>query len=179
MGGGRIGQPDNDADDQQTTGHYYNFTNIRFAAPPTGQNRFRPPQPPARNRETVQDGSEGRICPASSPSWFTFNREWTPAYLEGEGFNGTMQQLNAINSTIPERAADPRTNEDCLFLDVLVPEKIYDLKDIARNFTPAPVLVWIYGKQGARNANRCIGLHRSSQVVATLLAIRTLTIQAG
>lgn len=134
------------ADDEQTTGGYYNFSNIRFAEPPTGQNRFRRPQPPAQNRDVVQDGSQGRICPASSPSWFTFNRQWITSYLEGEGFNGTMQQLNAINSTIPERAADPRTNEDCLFLDVMVPEKIYGLKDIARNFTPAPVLVWIYGK---------------------------------
>ena len=36
----------------------------------------------------------------------------------------------------------PRTSEDCLFLDVVVPQKIFENKDEACN---APVLVWIYG----------------------------------
>ena len=37
---------------------------------------------------------------------------------------------------------DPRTTEDCLFLDVDVPKNIYDN---AGNGKGAPVLVWIYG----------------------------------
>jgi acetyl esterase/lipase len=34
---------------------------------------------------------------------------------------------------------DPRTTEDCLFLDVIAPETIFNQN------TSAPVLVWIYG----------------------------------
>jgi cholinesterase len=37
---------------------------------------------------------------------------------------------------------DPRTSEDCLFLDVMVPKKIFDSKG---NGKGAAVLVWIYG----------------------------------
>ena len=44
-----------------STGQFYNFSNIRYAAPPTGNLRFRAPQPPARNRSTVQKGSPDRI----------------------------------------------------------------------------------------------------------------------
>ena len=36
---------------------------------------------------------------------------------------------------------DPRTSEDCLFLDVLLPKKVWE----TRNHSHAPVLVWIYG----------------------------------
>lgn len=43
---------------------------------------------------------------------------------------------------------DPRTTEDCLFLDVVVPQKIFDRvqkkTSVPKSFL-APVLVWIYG----------------------------------
>ena len=51
-------------------------------------------------------------------------------------------QVDAVASamTIDSLAApDPRQSEDCLFLDVIVPESIY-----ASNKS-APVLVWVYG----------------------------------
>lgn len=37
---------------------------------------------------------------------------------------------------------DPRTTEDCLFLDVVVPKAIYEA---AGTGAGAPVMVWIYG----------------------------------
>lgn len=43
-------------------------------------------------------------------------------------------------STLPKQ--DIRTTEDCLFLDVLVPENIFDQKDIGKG---SAVIVWIYG----------------------------------
>lgn len=39
-------------------------------------------------------------------------------------------------------AVDPRTTEDCLFLDVVVPKAIFDNAGKGKG---APVLVWIYG----------------------------------
>lgn len=43
---------------------------------------------------------------------------------------------------------DPRTSEDCLFLNVMVPKKIFDRaqnKRFVRRKVMAPVMVWIYG----------------------------------
>ncbi|KAI9742377.1 MAG: hypothetical protein M1818_003910 [Claussenomyces sp. TS43310] len=37
---------------------------------------------------------------------------------------------------------DPRTSEDCLFLDVIAPQALFDARDEGYG---APVLVWIYG----------------------------------
>ena len=39
-------------------------------------------------------------------------------------------------------AADPRETEDCLFLDVAVPQKIFERRYQGAG---APVLVWIHG----------------------------------
>ena len=44
--------------------------------------------------------------------------------------------------TGPAPPLDPRTTEDCLFLDVVVPQNIFDNRG---NGDGAPVLVWIYG----------------------------------
>jgi acetylcholinesterase len=49
----------------QDTGNFYNFSNIRYAAPPVGELRFAPPQPPAENRSTVNDGGTSRYATAS------------------------------------------------------------------------------------------------------------------
>jgi len=52
-----------------STGGFYNFSNIRYAAPPTGENRFRAPVLPATNRSAVQTGLPARICPQADPAW--------------------------------------------------------------------------------------------------------------
>jgi len=52
------------------TGDFYNFSNIRYAAPPVGNLRFAPPQAPAMNRKTVQTGGQFRICAQAGPAWF-------------------------------------------------------------------------------------------------------------
>lgn len=48
---------------------------------------------------------------------------------------------------VPEKM-DPRTSEDCLFLDVMVPKMIFDRAQSKRPVPKkvlAPVMVWIYG----------------------------------
>lgn len=96
---------------------YYNFSNIRYAAPPLGSLRFSAPAPPLNNRSAgVQEGSYGNICPNSYTSW----------------------QIGAL-------ALNPgasNENEDCLFLDVVVPKSVYDNKS---KRGPVPTLVWFYG----------------------------------
>lgn len=65
---------------------------------------------------------------------------------------GTKFNLSTDLSTypyIPDKL-DPRTTEDCLFLDVVVPRGIFHQvqqkkKDFVAKKKLAPVMVWIYG----------------------------------
>lgn len=119
------------------TGNFYNFSNIRYAAPPTGANRWAPPQPPATNRSVIDDGSIGRMCPQVATAWSAISAEWVAQYLSGG--------QSAINVTVPNGSSgnasavklDPRTTEDCLFLDVVVPKPVLET---AGNGCGAPVL---------------------------------------
>ncbi|KAI9666250.1 MAG: hypothetical protein M1821_004185 [Bathelium mastoideum] len=116
---------------------YYNFSNIRYAAPPTGNLRFAAPEPPASN-STVNNGLDGRICPQADPSWLNTELQFLGQYLL-TGNTTPPALTNSSSTSLP--AQDPRTNEDCLFLDVIVPQDIFE----SNKSQLAPVLVWIYG----------------------------------
>lgn len=95
---------------------YYNFSNIRYAAPPVDSLRFQPPLDPINNRSAgVQDGTYGKICPQAYTPW----------------------QSSAAVEAPPGEAE----SEDCLFLDVVVPEEAWS----QRCNTSRPVIVWIHG----------------------------------
>jgi carboxylesterase type B len=81
-----------------------------------GSLRFEKPLPP-KKISGVQDGGDTSIlCPQASPKWLS-------------DLTGT--------STKP-----PGESEDCLYLDVYVPEKVFANRKSA---SKTPVLVWIYG----------------------------------
>ncbi|KAI5781690.1 Alpha/Beta hydrolase protein [Peziza echinospora] len=84
---------------------YYVFRNIRFAAPPVGDLRWRAPQAPL-TQTGVQDGSVGNQCLQATPQQF------------------------AVGQPILE-ILEPGS-EDCLFLDVWVPGKAVrgEVKDL-------------------------------------------------
>lgn len=124
-----------------TTGAYYNFSNIRFAAPPVGELRFAAPQKPTANRSAVQTGHQGHICPQAIPDWYSVATQFVPRYLDGERKFDESSFPN-LNSSGESTSLDPRINEDCLFLDVMVPERVFHN---AGDGFGAPVLVWIYG----------------------------------
>ena len=110
---------------------YYNFSNIRYAAPPMGSNRFKPPVHPPRNR-VLHTGLQEFICPQALPGWENI----AIAVLSGQNISGTgVPPFTAAD--IPP--VDPRTSEDCLFLNVLVPTAVYENKHAA-----APVVVFIH-----------------------------------
>ena len=124
-----------------STGNFYNFSNIRYAAPPTGENRFANPQAPVSNRSIVQNGTPDRICPQANPAWLLVADEFLSLYLAGQTqFNASSFNTSTSTGMLPPQ--DPRTTEDCLFLDVVVPKSIFDK---AGKGYGAAVLVWIYG----------------------------------
>ncbi|MCJ1421245.1 hypothetical protein MMC32_007607 [Xylographa parallela] len=126
-----------------STGGFYNFSNIRYAQPPVGELRFAAPIAVTGNSSTVNNGSVGVVCAQVDPAWLVIAAEYIPAYLTGQPFNLSAAEAALLNSSGPPPAPDPRTTEDCLFLDVYSPAKVLDNADVSR--AGAPVMVWIYG----------------------------------
>ncbi|KAI9742336.1 MAG: hypothetical protein M1818_003869 [Claussenomyces sp. TS43310] len=109
---------------------YLNFSNVRYAAAPTGTLRFAPPSSPLRT-SGVEDGQKAVICSQAEPEWLDVDTE----FLEGLPLTGGPTP----NYTVPP--VDPRASEDCLFLDVLVPTDTFKHRHAAK----AAVLVYIHG----------------------------------
>lgn len=135
----------------------YNFSNIRYAAPPLGNLRFRAPVAPKTNRTVIQKGDVGRTCPSADPLWSTdIAPGFVLDYLTGKTFNGST---DISSYPYVPKAQDPRATEDCLFLDVVTPKSIFD------NNKKAPVLVWIYGGGyvgGDKSSSNATGLIKRS-----------------
>ncbi|MYJ76177.1 MAG: carboxylesterase family protein, partial [Gammaproteobacteria bacterium] len=96
------------------------FSGIRFAQPPVGDWRWRPPRPAAEP-------------PADLPVDAT---QWPPACVQGhdntEWYEGVAAAFGQPPAVAPSR---PEIAEDCLFLNIWTP-------DVASRF---PVMVWIHG----------------------------------
>ncbi|KAA8569503.1 hypothetical protein EYC84_001130 [Monilinia fructicola] len=114
---------------------YLNFSNIRYGQAPIGSLRFAAPESPRGRNTTVNDGQHDSICPQAFPAWL----------LTAERLLGQLLDCTALS-------VDPRAGEDCLFLDVIVPQRIFNVTNSnetvtrnAGNKAGAPVLVWIHG----------------------------------
>lgn len=127
--------------------------------------RWAPPAPPLVNRTVVNDGQTGVICLQGKPLWNGERTLFTDAYLKGENLSAFINTpppgLNASSFSFHK---DPRATEDCLFLDVIVPTRVFD------NFSAshgAPVMVWIFGggfyAGSAESQGNPAGLLKASQ----------------
>lgn len=108
---------------------FYSFSNIRYAEAPIGNLRFAASIPPQTVNRTVNDGSQSVICPQAMPEWM----------ILATGRN--------------KFTVDPRTSEDCLFLDIVVPQETFNFKNETNSM---PVVVWIFGggfTHGEKSAN--------------------------
>jgi hypothetical protein len=109
----------------QQTGQYYNFSNIRFGAAPTGDLRFSAPIAPQGRNRTVNDGQTAVICPQADPAWLLIAEKFLAGVPLATLINESSSSSGSLNlSDLP--TPDPRTSEDCLFLDVVVPNKIFN-----------------------------------------------------
>ncbi|TRZ22994.1 hypothetical protein HGM15179_004033 [Zosterops borbonicus] len=87
------------------------FLGVPYAAPPTGDRRFQPPEPPspwADTKNTTQFAPvcpqniiEGRLPEVMLPVWFTNNLDVVSTYVQDQ-------------------------NEDCLYLNIYVPTEDAD-----------------------------------------------------
>jgi hypothetical protein len=121
---------------------YYNFSNIPFAAPPIGHLRFKAPRPPLRrNRKIPNKGDQPKICPQATTGWnaVTANFFFAYAQLLATGQTSRLDAVPVLNrSQVSIFNYKPKVgeSEDCLYLDVLVPDAIYN----AGKNSKAPVL---------------------------------------
>ncbi|CAK7298537.1 Nlgn1 [Vulpes lagopus] len=104
------------------------FLGVPYAAPPTGEHRFQPPEPPSpwsdiRNATQFapvcpQNIIDGRLPEVMLPVWFTNNLDVVSSYVQDQ-------------------------SEDCLYLNIYVPTE--DDEDIRDSGGPKPVMVYIHG----------------------------------
>ncbi|EHK26551.1 uncharacterized protein TRIVIDRAFT_52507 [Trichoderma virens Gv29-8] len=121
---------------------FYNFSNIRYAQPPLGQLRFTAPKPVEGHSSNVNNGSIGVICPQAIAAWNNGSNAFVKAYTNGVPFAkaAILGEEAQENAKVPP--LDPRTTEDCLFLDVFVPQKVFEGMGSGMK---APVYLWIHG----------------------------------
>lgn len=68
------------------------FSNIRYAKPPTGGLRFRAPSPPRMVNRFVDQGLVGRVCPQASFARRLVAVQFDSAYLAGKTSNASAQK---------------------------------------------------------------------------------------
>src|SRR6266536_6503747 len=90
----------------------YNFSNIRYAAPPLGDLRFSAPVPPTGRNTTVNDGQSRAICPQG----FAPTLALIPLELEGVNASTVEAEATLISESITISALPapgPTETEDC------------------------------------------------------------------
>ncbi|KAF5004968.1 hypothetical protein FDECE_8563 [Fusarium decemcellulare] len=128
------------------TTEVYKFSNIRYAQPPVGELRFRAPVAPLPNHDEIQTGAEVTACPQGVPFWLARAFKPIGLYTNGKEFRLESWEADIKNSTPPSGGSPPPPpTEDCLFLDVHVPRKVFDAAKKSKKDCGAPVLVWIHG----------------------------------
>ena len=87
-----------------------------------GRLRFAPPVSPSTRHRVFNNGSNFAICPNAGPAWSSVATKWLTEGIDS--INITAGYTIPNITTAPP--ATPGTNEDCLFLDVLVPKEVFD-----------------------------------------------------
>ncbi|SMQ53749.1 unnamed protein product [Zymoseptoria tritici ST99CH_3D1] len=130
----------------------YNFTNIRYAQPPTGNLRFAKPQSPVGRNPIVQNGTQPVVCPQAGPVWNALTYEYAEAYSQGNASLLSYEAGKTLATVTPDvplnllkASFPPGMTEDCLFLDVVVPQKIFEGNVSDYSNGGADVVIYIHG----------------------------------
>lgn len=122
---------------------YYNFSNIPYAETPVGDLRFAEPRKRTTKTKGVNHGTEGRICHQQQVAWVPEQLDFIKSYSLQQDLSPWTKGPPDF-SKLPLPDPDPRSSEDCLLLDVVVPKEIWEKRN-DKEFYPAPVMVWIHG----------------------------------
>ena len=90
----------------------------------------------------MQTGETDRICPQAEAWWSLLAAQWLPLFLTGQTSFNQSEFVFATSDSVDVSPATPDETEDCLFLDVVAPQQIFESRGKGRG---APVLVWIHG----------------------------------
>ncbi|KAJ4172972.1 hypothetical protein NW754_003178 [Fusarium falciforme] len=132
----------------------YVFKNVRYGASPTGSRRFASPEPPEPVLG-IQNGSIGAACMQFHTSG---NDKGAPLVKREQS-----SQVD-VNQVIQESQSRKVYSEDCLFLDLYVPEEA--LK--AEKKQKLPVVVFVHGgayTSGSKDVLDVIGLYDGTGLV--------------
>ena len=108
----------------------------------------------------MNTGNIGRVCPPANPLWSGRADRYIKNRIKTGDYNDTNEKPFVPPGATADAAVpglDPRASEDCLFLDVFVPEDVFGF---AQQGYGVPVLVWIYG--GEFDEHIVVGRNRVS-----------------
>ena len=118
------------------------FQNIPYAREPTGNLRFRAPEPPLTNRSAVQTGSRVRVCPQGIPIWQAKANPLVGYYSSPNiSFNLQQWETGILHEGVPPGDVNAIADENCLLLDVHVSSDT--LKRAKQGCAEVPVLVFV------------------------------------
>ncbi|KAL1742075.1 Alpha/Beta hydrolase protein [Schizophyllum fasciatum] len=115
------------------------FLSVRYAAPPVGELRWRPPQPPFLQYGVQQATAQPPMCVQGPRGLATA----APSFMLGHKTesNDTLLDACALQGICPLSDPKPPTDsEDCLFLNVFTSGNLEAQTNVTK-----PVLVWIHG----------------------------------
>jgi carboxylesterase type B len=85
-----------------------------------------------------------RACPQGIPEWQARALGPLEAFSAGKPFTYAAWEAALANATLPVINYNADTTEDCLFLDVYVPQKVFEQASQCTDESKgAPVLVWV------------------------------------
>ncbi|RXW25552.1 hypothetical protein EST38_g373 [Candolleomyces aberdarensis] len=125
------------------------FLGVRYAAPPTGQNRWREPQVPDKEEELQVADMQPHRCQQAPERVDKRNR-----VVDDDGNVSIGQPAQEVLGAPPVSNILRPVSEDCLFLNVVVPGLDFNSTS-AMNL---PVMVWIHGGGYALGSASKVGL---------------------
>jgi hypothetical protein len=88
-----------------------------------------------------------QAAPQAAPHWQAIASEFAVAWVIDKlpfDYDAAAAALANTTSVSPVNSADPRISEDCLVLDVIVPQSVFESTENGSQHKGIPVLVWIY-----------------------------------
>ena len=98
----------------------------------------------------INNGTRGSDCPAAFPCWFNIQTEFVQANLSGQPFDfdaAVAEEFasGSCSKPVPPSQRNPQESEDCLFLDVIVPDAVFHNNHSTNSTKGAAVIVYIFG----------------------------------